>query len=189
MSTLILRSITVTMLAAALFTGCSYSPTSVKAAVKPEKERKLAPNFALKNATGQTVKLSDYRGKVVVLNFWATWCGPCKVEIPWFVDFQQTYKDKNFTVLGVSMDDDGWKAVTPYLAEHKLNYPVVIGSEEVSQQYGGIEALPTTFVIDQEGRIASIHQGLISKSEYENEIRNLLDKDPSKGNLRASLNE
>jgi peroxiredoxin len=181
----ILRSIAALSLAVALFTGCSTS-TTVKAAVKPDKQRKAAPNFTLKDGTGQTVKLSDYRGKVVLLNFWATWCGPCKIEIPWFIEFQQSYKDKSFTVLGVSMDDDGWKAVRPFVAQSKINYPIVVGTEETSQQYGGIDALPTTFVIDQEGRIASIHQGLVSKSEYEKEIRDLLDKDATKNNVRAS---
>jgi peroxiredoxin len=182
----ILRSFAGLLLAAALFTGCSNSNNSVKAAVKPDKQRKPAPNFTLKDSTGQNVKLSDYRGKVVLLNFWATWCGPCKIEIPWFIEFQQAYKDKSFTVLGVSMDDEGWKVVKPFVAERKINYPVLVGTEETSQQYGGIDALPTTFVIDRDGRIASIHQGLVSKSEYENEIRDLLDKDSSKNNVRAS---
>jgi len=172
-------SIVIFVLACATFTGCSSS--NVKAANKPVKDRKLAPDFALKDVAGKTVKLSDERGKVVLLNFWATWCGPCKIEIPWFIDFQQNYKDRDFEVLGVSLDDDGWESVKPYVEMKKINYRVVIGSEEVSQLYGGVDALPTTFMIDREGRIAAIHQGLAGKSEYQNEILDLLDGKPVRG--------
>ena len=126
----IFRPIAASVFCAALsITGCSYFPMKkVDAAVKAEKERKPAPEFALKDATGKTVKLSDYRGKVVLLNFWATWCGPCKIEIPWFMDFEQTYKDKNFAVLGISLDEDGWDAVKPFIEQKKINYRVVIGT-------------------------------------------------------------
>ncbi len=113
--------------------GCSSAPTAVKAAVKPENERKVAPDFSLKDANGATVRLSDYRGKVVLLDFWATWCGPCKIEIPWFMDFEHEYKDRGFAVLGVSMDEDGWSAVKPYIEERKMNYRVMVGTEEISQ--------------------------------------------------------
>jgi peroxiredoxin len=143
--------------------------------VKASSDRKLAPDFALKDSTGKTVKLSDFRGKVVLLNFWATWCGPCQIEIPWFIDFQQSLKDRDFVVLGVSLDDDGWDSVKPYLERKKINYPVMVGTEETSQLYGGIDALPTTFLIDREGRIAAVHPGLIGKNEYHDEILNLLD--------------
>jgi len=160
---------------AVLLAACSRPTSTVKSTVKVEKDRKQAPNFTLKDATGAEVKLSDYRGKVVLLNFWATWCGPCKIEIPWFIDFQQQYKDRDFVVVGVSMDDDGWQSVKPYVTQHKINYRVVIGTEELTQQYGGVDSLPTTFVLDREGRIASLHVGLVSKSEYQNEILNLLD--------------
>jgi peroxiredoxin len=156
-------------------TGCD-NPTYVKAAVKPEKERKVAPDFALKDVTGKIVKLSDYRGKVVLLNFWATWCEPCQIEIPWFIEFQQTYKDRDFVVLGASLDDDGWESVKPFLEKRKINYRVVIGTEELSAKYGGIESLPSTFVIDREGRIAAVHLELVSKSIYKNDILNLLDE-------------
>ena len=174
------RSIAVVILTAALctgvFTGCStVASLTSHAAVKAEKDRNLAPDFTLKDATGKNVKLSDYRGKVVLLNFWATWCGPCKIEIPWFIDFQQSFKDRNFAVLGVSLDDDGWKSVRPYVDEHKINYRVVVGTEELSQLYGGIDALPTTFIIDRNGRIATKHEGLVSKGEYQNEILDLLN--------------
>ena len=135
-----------------------------------------APDFTLKDASGKRVSLSDYKGKVVLLNFWATWCGPCKFEIPWFIEFEKQYQAQGFTVLGVSMDEDGWKAISPYLAEHHVNYPVVLGDESVSERYGGIDALPTTLVIARDGRVSAIHQGLPEKGrlEYEKEIRDLL---------------
>ena len=173
----ILRSIAAAaVLSIGLFTtDCSYFPVKkVDAAVKAEKERKPAPDFALKDATGKTVKLSDYRGKVVLLNFWATWCGPCKIEIPWFMDFEQTYKDKNFAVLGVSLDEDGWDAVKPYIQQKKINYRVVIGNDQVAQLYGEVDSLPTTFMIDREGRVAAVHVGLVSKSDYQHDIQDLL---------------
>jgi len=111
---------------------------------------------------------------VVLLNFWATWCGPCKVEIPWFTEFQKQYQAQGFTVLGVSMDVEGWKVVKPYIAEQKVNYPIVLGNEAVNAAYGGIESLPTTLLIDRDGRIAFIHSGLIGKNEYRKEIVQLL---------------
>jgi peroxiredoxin len=139
--------------------------------VKPSKS---APEFTLRDAQGKGLRLADYKGKVVLLNFWATWCGPCKTEIPWFIEFQKEFEQRGFTVLGVSMDEDGWKAVNPYVAEHKINYPIILGNEEVIERYGGIEALPTTFVIGRDGKIAFIHSGLISRKEYEKEIGKLL---------------
>jgi cytochrome c biogenesis protein CcmG/thiol:disulfide interchange protein DsbE len=132
------------------------------------------------------VKLSDYRGKVVLLNFWATWCGPCKMEIPWFVQFQQQYRSKGFEVLGVAMDDDGWTAVKPYIAEKKMNYRVVLGSDQVANVYGGIDSLPTTFVIDQQGKIEATHIGLINRSEYQKEIEGLLSCSQARNNTATA---
>jgi peroxiredoxin len=155
-------------------TSCTDA-TVVHAAVKPEKDRKAAPDFTLKDANGASVKLSDYKGKVVLLDFWATWCGPCKIEIPWFIEFEQTYKDKGFAVVGVSMDEDGWSVVKPYLQERKVNYRVLLGTEMLSQLYGGLDALPSTFLIDRTGRIASVHIGLSSgKDGFTDEINSLL---------------
>jgi cytochrome c biogenesis protein CcmG/thiol:disulfide interchange protein DsbE len=135
---------------------------------------KTAPDFTLNDANGKSVQLSGLKGKVVILNFWATWCGPCKTEIPWFIEFEKSYAPRGFTVLGVSMDEDGWKAINPYVAEAKINYPVVLGNEAVDQLYGGFDALPTTLVIGRDGKVAFLHAGLIGRDEYEKEIRALL---------------
>lgn len=161
---------------ALLALGCSNAPTTANAAVKADKDRKLAPDFSLKDSNGKPVKLSDFRGKVVVLDFWATWCGPCKVEIPWFIDFEKEFKDKGFAVLGVSMDEEGWEAVRPYMQERGINYRVMVGNDQVGSLYGGLDSLPTTFLIDREGRIAKVHIGLeTGKEGLKNEITKLLE--------------
>src|SRR5262249_17341367 len=135
-------------LSAVFLVSCSSEPNVVQAAVKAEKDRKPAPDFTLKDSNGQTVKLSDYKGKVVVLDFWATWCGPCKIEIPWFIEFEQTFKDKGFSVVGVSMDEEGWTVVRPYIQQRKVNYRILLGTEQVGQLYGGVDSLPTTYLVD-----------------------------------------
>src|SRR6185437_4440778 len=142
--------------------------------VKAEKDRQRAPGFSLQDASGATLKLSDYRGKVVLLNFWATWCAPCQEEIPWFNEFERDYKSRDFAVVGVSLDQHGWDAVKPYIARLKVNYRVAVGDAMIAQLYGNVEGLPTTFLIDREGRIARIHLGQASRNTYRQEILQLL---------------
>jgi len=160
-----------------MLAACSTSSRgrSEASTVKPDSERNAAPDFTLKDADGKSVRLSDYKGKVVLLNFWATWCGPCKIEIPWFIEFETKHKDQGFAVLGVSMDEDGWGVVRPFLADLGVNYRTLLGTDMVAEQFGGVEALPTSFVIDRQGKIASTHVGLVSKRDYENDIRTLLN--------------
>jgi thiol-disulfide isomerase/thioredoxin len=126
------------------------------------------------------VKLSAYKGKVVLLDFWATWCGGCKVEIPWYVEFQNKYRNDGPTAIGVSMDDDGWKSVKPFLEEHKLNYPVVIGNQDLASRYGGLPSLPMTLLIDRSGKIAESHAGMVDKAAFENKIKALLHESPAR---------
>src|SRR5262250_3196514 len=105
----------------------------------------LAPDFQLKNLDGKQVRLSAFRGKAVLLNFWATWCAPCKIEMPWFVDLQKQYAAQGLQVIGVAMDDSGEPAISKFAKEMGVNYPVLIGKESVGDAYGGVEFLPTTF--------------------------------------------
>lgn len=142
--------------------------------VRPAGQRNTAPDFTLRDADGRTVRLSDYKGKVVLLNFWATWCGPCKFEIPWFIEFERKLKDQGFAVLGVSMDEDGWDAVRPFVASLGVNYRILLGTEMMADQFGGVAALPTSFLIDREGRIAATHVGLVSRRDYEDDLGALL---------------
>jgi peroxiredoxin len=142
---------------------------------KPE-DRTMAPDFTLQDASGRPVRLSEFRGKVVLLNFWATWCQPCRTEIPWFSEFQETYRDRDFVVLGVSLDEDGWKSVKPYMEENRMKYRVMIGNEDLALSYGGLDSLPTTLIIDRSGRIAVTHIGLCKRSEYEAAAKALLSE-------------
>ncbi len=168
-----------------VFSSCSSS-TSAHVSRASSQGRKPAPDFTLQDANGASVKLSDYRGKVVLLNFWATWCGPCGVEIPWFIEFEQQYKSKGLEVVGVSMDEEGWSVIKPYVAEHKVNYRVLLGTDSVSQLYGGVDSLPTTFLIDRDGKFAfSPHIGLAGKNEYLDEIHTLLGSNQSSASRRV----
>jgi peroxiredoxin len=134
-----------------------------------------APDFTRVDATGHKVRLSKYRGKVVLLDFWATWCTGCKQEMPWYVEFADKYKKNGLAVLGVAMDDEGWKIVKPFLADKmKLNYPVVIGDDAMAKQFGGINNMPVTLLIDRRGRIVYSHIGVVDKAKFEGEIQELL---------------
>jgi peroxiredoxin len=143
--------------------------------VKPPSGRSLAPDFNLKDASGKDVKLSDLKGKVVLVNFWATWCEGCQVEIPWFVEFQKEYVSRGLVVVGISLDDDGWKSVKPWIKEKKVNYPIVIGNEGLGKQYG-LVGMPLTALVDREGRIADVHQGIVQKTATQEKIRDLLNE-------------
>ena len=129
-------------------------------AVIAEKYRPTAPDFQLADATGASFRLSDYRGKVVVLSFWASWCDPCRAEIPRLIELQRTRANEGLAVVAISLDEDGWKAVRPLLTSEKINYRVAIGDDALAKKYGGVDALPETFVIDREGRIAAKHVGV-----------------------------
>jgi peroxiredoxin len=146
----------------------------LRVALQPEKDRKPAAEFALEDASGKTIKLDDFRGKVVLLDFWATWCTGCKMEIPWFEAFQSAYSAKGFAVVGVSMDEDGWKVLRPFLDQHKIPYTMVLGDDPMSKRYG-IENLPDTFLIDRKGRVAALYkEGLVDKDNVEANIKTLL---------------
>ena len=133
---------------------------------------KLAPDFELKSIDGKSYKLADLRGKAVLLNFWATWCPPCKIEIPWFIELQKQYADKGLVVVGVAMDDDTnkQKVVSEFANEMKIDYPILLGTDQVADQYGGVDALPTTFFIGRDGKIVRRVMGLAGHSEFEDAI-------------------
>lgn len=135
---------------------------------------KAAPDFSLPSTTGQTMKLSDFQGKAVLLNFWATWCEPCKVEMPWFVDLQKKYGSQGLQVIGVAMDDGSPAAISAFAQKMGVNYPILLGKEEVGDQYGGIEYLPSTFYIGRDGKVIDHAFGLVSRSEIEANIEKAL---------------
>jgi cytochrome c biogenesis protein CcmG/thiol:disulfide interchange protein DsbE len=144
------------------------------AAVTAATVRKAAPGFSLNDSNGALIRLADYKGRVVLLNFWATWCHGCKLEIPWFMEYQTRYKKRGLAVIGVSMDEDGWKSVEPYLEKKPMNYPVVVGGQDVAKRYG-LESMPMTLLIDRDGKIVASHTGVVDKAACENEIRMLLE--------------
>jgi len=133
----------------------------------------LAPDFKLTSLDGKPVTLADSHGKVILLNFWATWCGPCRAEIPDLVELQNKYKDR-LQILGLVVDDDDQDAIKEFAEKLGINYPVAIAGDDIRLQYGGIAALPTSFVLDAEGRIVQKHEGLRDPLLYETEIRSLL---------------
>ena len=153
-------------------------PFTAPADLTPRDSRKPPPGVALTNSRGRSVNLSAYKGRVVLLDFWATWCEGCKEEIPWFMEFQDKYNKTGLTVVGASLDDDGWKSVKPYLQEHKINYRIVIGTFESAKQFGVDKGMPVSVLIDRTGKIADLHPGMVDKDAFEREIQTLLKEAP-----------
>ena len=142
-----------------------------------------APDVIFKNLDGEEVALSSFKGKVVLLNFWATWCDPCYIEIPWLIEMQQKYGARGFTVLGVSMDEEGKTAVAPFLAKERfnvkgqklaVNYPIVLGNDDVANKFGGLLGYPTSFLISKDGKEIKKIQGLIPYEELNKSIESQL---------------
>lgn len=149
---------------------------NLRAVLQPPNERKGAPQFALKDSSGKTIELKDYHGKVVLLDFWATWCTGCKMEIPWFSEFKRTYSTKGFVVVGVSMDEGGWRVLKPFLAETHVPYPILLGDSPTAQRFG-IQGLPDTFLIDRQGRVAAAYrESLVDKNDVEANIKVLISQ-------------
>jgi cytochrome c biogenesis protein CcmG/thiol:disulfide interchange protein DsbE len=140
--------------------------------------RQAAPDFTLAAADGKRVTLAGLKGKVVLLDFWATWCTGCKEEMPWFMEFQKTYGHKGLQSLGVAMDEEGWATVRPYLNDHRINYPIVVGALAFANRFGSISALPVTLLIDRKGRVAEFHTGKVEKNAFAADIRRLLAEKP-----------
>ncbi len=141
----------------------------------PADARPANLDFTLQDISGRPVALSAYKGKVILIDFWATWCGPCKVEIPGFVDLQTRYGGQGLQVIGVSVDDPIEK-MKPYAAEYKMNYPVVqgLGHDDLMDAYGPIWGIPVSVVISRDGRICASHAGMTSKETFERELKSLL---------------
>jgi thiol-disulfide isomerase/thioredoxin len=147
---------------------------------------KPAPDFTLQDLSGKKVSLADFKGKALLINFWATWCGPCKVETPWLVELRNQYAAKGFEVLGISAEGDdlqpgdkeGWAkdkaAIAKFVKEEKMPYPVLINGDSISKPYGGIDAMPTSFYVDRSGNVVNVQLGLTSKDDMEANIRKTL---------------
>jgi peroxiredoxin len=182
----IILAIIVVVVAAMLYSGRFLSHGPAGAGLHGSAEQilgKPAPDFELTDLNGKTVKLSDYRGKAVLLNFWATWCSPCKTEMPWFVDLQQKYGAEGLQVVGIAMDDAGHDTIAKFAQDMKVNYTVLLGKNDVAEAYGGVEFLPTTFYIDRQGNIQARVFGLADRREIENNVKKALGSQSSEQSL------
>lgn len=141
-----------------------------------ELKGKAAPEFSLETLDGKTVRLADFRGKAVLLNFWATWCQPCKIEMPWFEELQREYGAQGLQVVGIAMDDAPKEDISKFAKEMGVNYPILLGKESVGDAYGGVQFLPSTFFIDRDGKIVDRIFGLKSRSEIEDNIKAALSR-------------
>ncbi len=145
-----------------------------------------APDFTLQSLDGQSMRLSDLRGKAVLLNFWATWCSPCKIEMPWFIELQKQYGAQGLQIVGVAMDDSSKEDIAKFAKDMGVNYPVLLGKEAVGEAYGGVPALPESFFIGRDGKIVDKIIGLRGKADIEDSIKKALDTQAGNSQSAAS---
>ncbi|MCB2198715.1 TlpA family protein disulfide reductase [bacterium] len=148
---------------------------AIKAAgLIPQAEAPMAPQWTLPATDGTSHSLADFSGKVIILDFWDTWCPPCKKEIPGFIELQNQYGDDGLVVIGAAFGRDGQAAVAQFVKDWEMNYPVVIADGKTNQMYGGIRSIPTTFIIDRTGRARAKHVGYVDKAVFEQQVKALL---------------
>jgi len=168
---------TAAIVAAMLFAGIRMARNNgANGPAKGQLIGNLAPDFELPALDGKNLKLSDLRGKAVLLNFWATYCGPCKIEMPWFVELQKEYGPQGFQIIGVAMDDASLEDIAKFAKEMGVNYPILLGKESVGQSYGGVSVLPTTFFLDRDGKLIAREFGLQSRSVFVDHIKKALSQ-------------
>lgn len=153
--------------------GVRAEAPGVRAALVRAGERKPAPAFVLSDAAGRPAKMADYRGRVLLLNFWATWCGGCREEMPWFQEFEDQLGKRRMGVLGVSVDEEGWAVVRPFLAKSALRYRMAVADQAMAERYA-VESLPVTLVIDRKGRVAARYGGLVDREDLGRKVRAVL---------------
>ena len=165
------------IVAAMLFAGVRMARINhANSPVRGQLMGNTAPDFELPGIDGKSLKLSDLRGKAVLLNFWATYCGPCKIEMPWFVELQKEYGPQGFQVVGVAMDDASTEDIAKFAKEMGVNYPILVGKESVGESYGGVNVLPTTFFVDRSGKLIAREFGLQSRSVFVDNIKKALSQ-------------
>ena len=177
-----MRWILLTAVFLAFASASAAEPNAIRAELQPPEKRQPAPAFRLADAAGKSVQLSDYRGRAVLLDLWATECGGCKLEIPWFMEIAAENKSRGLDVVGVSIDilyedlkgpAEAWARVTPFVQAHKVNYMILMGDDSITSGYH-ITALPATYLIDRKGRIAATYVGLVDRKNLEANIRSVL---------------
>ena len=133
-----------------------------------------APDWSLKDLNGKEISFSQLKGKVVIVDFWATWCPPCRAEIPGFVELYKKYEKDGLVIVGMSLDEKGASVVKPFVKKQKMNYPVVLADDKIADAFGGVKSIPSTFIINRKGQIVQQHVGFADKKEFEKEIKALL---------------
>jgi cytochrome c biogenesis protein CcmG/thiol:disulfide interchange protein DsbE len=156
--------------------AAAAAQSGIRASLHPPSERKTAEDFALRDADGKSATLGQYRGKILLLNFWATGCGPCRKEIPWLIEFEKKFGADGLAVVGISLDEDGWKVLKPFLARHTIPYRIILGDAATAKRFG-IHIMPDSFLIDRQGRVAAAYlAGLVDKANMETNVSALVSE-------------